>query len=831
MIYPDNFEAKLYFSRIRDMIKESCLSRMGRERADEMSFSSDYEQLIIRLKQTNEMMHIGRDGTEMPVGYFFDLRKPLKKLRVEGLFLETSELFDLRRSLGAVRDILRFIQSKEKEEFPTLFGLSADVSVNPLVLNKIDGILDKQGEVKDHASPELARIRRTIHARQSSISGKMSAIMKRARQQGLVDAEATVSIRDGRAVIPVLSANKRKIPGIVQDESATGKTSYIEPAEIVEINNEIRELTYAEKRELARILAEVSAFLRPRRDEMLAAYDFLGEIDFIRAKARFSQRINAIVPPVKPEASFIWNGAVHPLLFLQNKTLGKEVVPLDIELNNRQRLLVISGPNAGGKSVCLQTVGLLQYMLQCGLPVPVSENSVMGMFNKIFMDMGDEQSIENDLSTYSSHLLNMKFFLRNSDSRTLLLIDEFGTGTEPMLGGAIAETVLDHLNRQQVYGVITTHYTNLKHFASEHEGIINGAMLFDTHRIQPLFKLEMGQPGSSFAFEIAHKIGLPEEVLAHAKSLLGEDRINFDKHLREIIRDKRYWAQKRQSIRDRDKKLENLMARYQHDVEKLKVERAQILDEAKREARELLANTNREIENTIRGIREAQAEKEKTRLLRKGLEEFKIKTDDVEEGENWQDKFDHRVGKIRERQEKNGRKKRHGVGPGVPASSEKREEIKPIEPGDVVKLEGQAVPGEVLSLNGPEAMVAFGQLITTVKSSRLTRISRKQYKKETRPTDFVSSSLSARIRDKKLSFRPDIDVRGMRGDEALERVLTHLDEALLCGARTVKILHGKGDGILRRMIRQQINTLPFVNRYYDEDIRFGGAGITVVEMG
>ncbi len=830
MIYPNNFEAKLFFSKVREMIMDTCLSPMGRERVEKMSFSTDYDLLIRWLKQTDEMMHINEEGSDMPVAHFFDLRKPLKKLRVEGLFLETRELFDLRRSLGTVRDILRFIQAKEREEFPALHELTASVTVYPAILEKIDTILNKEGEVKDHASPELARIRRTIHARQSSISSKMAAILKRARQDGLVEADATISIRDGRAVIPVVSANKRKIPGIVQDESSTGKTSYIEPAEIVEINNEIRELHYAEKREVARILSEVAAFLRPYQEEMLEAYHFLGLIDFIRAKARFSQRINAIVPSVKPEASFIWDGAIHPLLYLQNKALSKPVVPLDIELNEKQRLLVISGPNAGGKSVCLQTVGLLQYMLQCGLPVPVKEGSVMGMFDHIFMDIGDEQSIENDLSTYSSHLLNMKIFLRNSNPRSLLLIDEFGTGTEPMLGGAIAETVLDHLNRKGVFGVITTHYTNLKHFASEHEGIANGAMLFDTHRIQPLFKLEIGQPGSSFAFEIAHKIGLPEEVLTDAKGRLGEDHINFDKHLREIIRDKRYWEQKRQSVRDRDKKLEKVMARYQMDVEKLKLERAQILDQAKREARELLTQTNREIENTIRGIREAQAEKQKTRILRKGLEAFKEKTESPDQ-EEWKSKFDHKVQKIKERQNKKEKKQEPKAAPSKQTLSDSVKADQPLAAGDTVRLEGQAIPGEIMEINGTKAMVAFGQLITNVKTTRLTRISRKEYKRETRQTDSISPSLTARIRDKKLSFRPDIDVRGMRTEEAIQLVLTHLDEALLCGANTVKILHGKGNGILRQMIRQQIDILPFVNNYRDEDLQFGGSGITIVDLG
>ncbi len=833
MIYPKTFEQKLYFHKIRAFIIDGCLSEMGRERAEKMSFSDQYDNVVTWLQQTHEMVHIADDGQEMPAGNFFDLRKPLKKLRVEGLFLEVNELFDLRRALGSVRDILRFIQSKEKEDFPTLYQLSEPVMVYPAVLDKIDTIINKHGEVRDNASPDLLRIRREMKAKQSSISGKMAAILKRAQQEGLVDPEATISIRDGRAVIPVLSANKRKIAGIVQDESATGKTSYIEPTEIVEINNEIRELSYAERRELAKILSELSAFLRPYMEEMLYAFRFIGIIDFIRAKARFAQRIDGTVPRIQNQTAFVWENAMHPLLYLQNKAVGKPVVPLDIELNNEQRILLISGPNAGGKSVCLQTVGLLQYMLQCGLPVPVGANSQMGFFNSIFMDIGDEQSIENDLSTYSSHLLNMKNFIRHCDNKSLLLIDEFGTGTEPMLGGAIAEAVLEQLNQQEVYGVITTHYTNLKHFASENEGIFNGAMLFDTHQIQPLFKLEMGQPGSSFAFEIARKTGLPENILEKAKNRLGEDHINFDKHLREIIRDKRYWEKKRQSVRDRDKKLESTVARYEKDLDTLKTERTQILESAKKEAQNILASANREIEKTIREIREAQAEKEKTKVLRKTLDQFKEKVEQTGQDEDFQKKLDQKIRKIKDRQENKKKQQKETVPddnkkqPPTKATNEDR----PLEPGDAVKLEGQSVPGQIIEINGKDAMVAFGQLITTVKSIRLQRISKNEYKKTLRQSASSNSNTYAdRVRDKKLSFSPDIDVRGLRAEEAVTKVLNHLDEALLCGAETVKILHGKGNGILRELIRQHLATLSFVSRYSDEHVQYGGSGITLVEL-
>jgi DNA mismatch repair protein MutS2 len=834
VIYPETFETKLYFNKIREFISENCLSPMGKERVDKMTFSANFDNVITWLRQTHEMMHVSDDGQEMPVGHFYDLRKPLKKLRVEGLFLEVQELYDLRRALGSVRDILRFLQTKEKDDFPALFKLADPVMVYPAVLDKIDKVINKHGEIRDNASPDLLRIRREIRSKHSSISGKMSSILRRAQQAGIVDPEATVAIRDGRAVIPILSANKRKLSGIVQDESATGKTSYIEPAEIVEINNEIKELSYAERREIVKILSDLSIFLKPYLEEILYAFRFIGIIDFIRAKALLGKRIEAVVPKVHNETSFIWEKATHPLLFLQNRAAGKPVIPLDIELNEEQRILLISGPNAGGKSVCLQTVGLLQYMLQCGLAVPVDDNSRMGFFDSIFMDMGDEQSIENDLSTYSSHLLNMKNFLRHCNERSLLLIDEFGTGTEPMLGGAIAEAVLEQLNNQKVFGVITTHYTNLKHFASEHEGIVNGAMLFDTHHIQPLFKLEMGQPGSSFAFEIARKTGLPEDILQKAKNRLGEDHINFDKHLREIIRDKRYWEKKRQSVRDRNKKLEDTIARYEKDLEKLKNERSQILESARSQAKEMLASTNREIEKTIREIKEAQAEKEKTRNIRKGLESFKEKIEDDTINKEEQKKLERKIQKIKEKQEKKEKKKdltTHSKEKEKTVNNKTEDKSRPIEVGDPVKLEGQMVPGEVIQINGKEALVAFGQLLTSVKVNRLERISKNEYKKSMRQTGQASTTTySDQVREKKLSFTPDIDVRGMRAEDAIARVLEHLDEALLCGTETVKILHGKGNGVLRELIRQHLATLSFVSRYYDEHVQYGGSGITIVEL-
>jgi len=834
VIYPETFEQKLNFGKIREVLFEHCLSDLGREWISRMVFSTNFSEVTKWLQQTDEMLRIEEDGGDFPATYFIDVREALKRIRVEGLFLEETDLFDLRRSLGTIRDIIRFINNKDQKEFPQLHELVADVKIYPAVIDRIDIILNKHGKIKDNASPELARLRKEIFSLQQSVSRRMVSILKKAQHDGLVDSDVSISIRDGRAVIPVLSANKRKLPGIVHDESSSGKTTYIEPAEIVEINNEIREVIYAERREVARILTEISNFIRPYLEELLFAYDFLGLIDFIRAKARFAEHIEGLVPRLKDSSSFEWVEARHPLLYLLHKVQGKTVVPLSIEFTDNERIVLISGPNAGGKSVCLQTVGLIQYMLQCGLPVPVEQGSCMGFFEHILLDLGDEQSIENDLSTYSSHLLNMKNFVRYANDRSLLLIDEFGTGTEPMLGGAIAESVLENLNKQGAYGVITTHYTSLKHYASQTNGIVNGAMQFDTHQIQPLFKLEVGSPGSSFAFEIARKIGLPETILESAKERLGEDHIHFDKHLREIIRDKRYWEQKRRSVRERERKLEGVSERYEKELEQLSKERKEIINKAKQDAAALLAGANKEIENTIRKIRETQANKEKTKLARRNLDVFKeniSSSDDIDLAT--QQKLKNKMDKIRNR--KKGRLKKD-VDSTIDANREEKiSESNAVLPytlveGDIVKLQGQPSAGEVIEIKGKNALIAFGQLITTVKISRLQKLSRNEYKKEQRRESSVSASLAQRMRDKKLSFKPDIDVRGMRVDEAIEKVTIHMDEAVMCGVNQVKILHGKGTGVLRQMIREYIATLPFVIRYSDEHVQFGGSGITVVDI-
>ncbi|WP_439184161.1 endonuclease MutS2 [Carboxylicivirga taeanensis] len=831
VIYPDSFEDKIKFTRIRELVKESCMSGLGREVVDAMNFSTNFEEIELNQLRTNEFKRVCLEEDNFPSGYFIDVREPLKRIRTEGRFMDESELFDLKRSLSTINDICRFFNKKEEEDYPKLKELVAEVAVYPFIQDNIDGILNKFGKIKDTASPELARIRKEIFNKQNSISRRLSAILKRAKQDGLVDADVTVSIRDGRAVIPVPAANKRKLGGIVQDESATGKTSFIEPAEVVEINNELRELEYAERREMTRILIEMANVIRPYIDDLLQSYQFMGTIDFIRAKARFAISINALLPNYKNQQNFDWRNAVHPLLYLQHKAVNKEVVPLTIELSDpKQRLLLISGPNAGGKSVCLQTVGLLQYMFQCGLLVPVDEGSTMGIFKHLFMDMGDEQSIENDLSTYSSHLFNMKLFLRYSQQETLILIDEFGTGTEPMLGGAIAESVLEQLNKQKVYGVITTHYTNLKHMASLTEGIENGAMLFDTGRIMPLYKLQIAQPGSSFAFEIARKIGLPENILSSAKEKIGQEHVDYDKNLREIVRDKRYWEQKRNTIRINEKRLADVLERYQLDLQNIKNERKEILDQAKAEAQHLLSNANKEIENTIRTIKETQANKEKTRLARQKLESFKELASDKKQKD---EQIERKIRQIEEREKRKANRQKNKADEEKVAAKLRPKKVEtPIQVGDNVKLKGQNTPGEVMKIQGNEATVAFGSLSTTVKMNRLEKVAGNAVKRANiaNPTASISN-VGDKVRERKLNFKPDIDVRGKRAEEAIQMVLNHLDEAVICEVSEVKILHGKGNGILRLMIREQLDTLPFVSSFRDEHVQYGGSGITIVEIG
>ena len=822
MTYPQNFEQKIGFDKIRRLISEKCLSSLGEERVKEMSFSADFNDLRERLEQTDEFVRILHGDQEFPANYFFDVRYSLKRIRPEGTWMDERELFDLRRSLQTISDIVRFFRPEEDGEvkYPALTELAKDILAFPQLIGKIDGILDKFGHVKDNASPELSRIRKEMASTVSGISRSLQSILRAAQSEGVVDKDVAPTMRDGRLMIPVAPAFKRKIKGIVHDESASGKTVFIEPEIVVEANNRVRELEGEERREIIKILTDLTNIVRPQAPEILNSYEFLADIDFIRAKALFAEQIEAIKPVIEDKRQIDWARAIHPLLFLSLRKQGKTVVPLDIELTEERRILLISGPNAGGKSVCLKTVGLLQYMLQCGLLVPLHESSRTGVFERIFIDIGDEQSIENDLSTYSSHLTSMKYFVRNCDERTLLLIDEFGSGTEPQIGGAIAEALLDRFNRNHSFGVITTHYQNLKHFAEETEGIVNGAMLYDRHLMRPLFMLSIGNPGSSFAIEIARKIGLPEEVIEEASKLVGADYINIDKYLHDIVRDKRYWENKRQNIRQREKRLEEITARYEQDLETVSKQRKEILREAKEEARQILKETNARIENTIREIKEAQAEKERTKLARKALEEFKESV--AGDGEE-NDKIAREMARLKARNERERTRR-------------EKKEAKPafdrsvIEPGDNVRLKGQTSAGTVLEVQGKQAVVAFGMLKSTVKLEQLEKVSKGQIKKETPKNTFIGARTADEMHEKKINFKQEIDVRGMRGDEALQAVTYFIDDAIQVGASKVRILHGTGTGALRQIIRDYLRTVPGVRRFEDEHVQFGGAGITVVKL-
>lgn len=832
MIYPHNFEQKIGFDQIRQLLKGKCLSTLGEERVDEMTFSDNYDEINQRLEQVVEFVRITQEEEDFPAQYFFDVRPSLKRIRVEGMYMDEQELFDLRRSLETIRDIVRFLQQSDEEEetenspYPALRELAGDILVFPQLIARIDSILDKFGKIKDNASAELLRIRRELSATTGSISRSLNSILRAAQSEGYVDKDVTPTMRDGRLVIPVAPGMKRKIRGIVHDESATGKTVFIEPAEVVEANNRIQELEGEERREIIRILTEFSATVRPQVPALLSSYEFLAEIDFIRAKALFGIDIKGLKPSFENQQIVDWFQAVHPLLQMSLTKHDKKVVPLDIILTRDKRILLISGPNAGGKSVCLKTVGLLQYMLQCGMLVSMHERSHAGIFSHIFIDIGDEQSIEDDLSTYSSHLTNMKMMLKSCNGESLILIDEFGGGTEPQIGGAIAEAVLKRFNLKGTFGVITTHYQNLKHFAEDHEGVVNGAMLYDRHEMRALFQLQIGNPGSSFAVEIARKIGLPEEVIADASEIVGSEYIQSDKYLQDIVRDKRYWETKRQNIRKREKQMEDTIARYEQEIQELERSRKEILKKAKEEAERLLQESNAKIENTIRTIKEAQAEKERTRTARQELTDFKQQVENLEKAA-LEEKIARKMEKLREKQErKKDKKAKQANAPETPVAPK----VRPIEAGDYVRIKGQTSVGQVMEISGKNAVVMFGLMKTNVKAERLERTDAPKAAPLSSKATFVSSETQDRMYEKKLNFKQDIDVRGMRGDEAIQAVTYFIDDAILVGVSRVRILHGTGTGILRTLIRQYLATVPGVAHFQDEHVQFGGAGITVVDL-
>lgn len=807
MIYPDNFEQKIEFQKIRQLLSERCLSPLGREKVEQMYFSASFDEIESWLFQTEEFMCIREEEDAFPTDHFYDMRPTLKRLKVGGAWIDQSALFELRRSLQTINAIVAFLRHDEEKapKYPYLHTLVGDLLTFPEVTKRIDVILDGFGQIKDHASPRLAEIRRELTSTMSGISKSLNAILRKAQAEGYVDKDVSPSMRDGRLVIPLHPSHKRKIKGIVHDESASGKTIFIEPSEVVEANNRIRELEGDERREIIKILTDFSNWLRPFLPDLLESYEFLAVIDYIQAKAAFAELIGGIKPFIEDVPQIDWVEAVHPLLLLSLKRHHRKIVPLEITLLKENRLLVISGPNAGGKSVCLKTVGLLQYMVQCGLLIPLKENSRVGVFEDIFIDIGDEQSIENDLSTYSSHLLNMKFFEKRCDKKSLLLIDEFGSGTEPRIGAAIAEALLDRFNRKQSFGVITTHYQNLKHFANENKGVVNGAMLYDRHEMQPLFRLSIGNPGSSFAVEIARKTGLPEEVIARASEIVGKDYINMDKYLQDISRDKRYWEKKREEIRRENKRLEEIISKYETELEAVNKQKKDILSQARDQAERLLAESNARIENTIKEIKEAKADKEKTKQIRQSLREFKDKLEPSDSQETIP--------------RKKPKQKQH-------ANIDKAAALpKALVVGDPVRLKGQNSTGEIMEINAKKAVVAFGMIKSTVDLDKLERVSAREMKAEKK-----SSNMRDMMHEKKLNFKQDIDVRGMRGDEALQAVMYFIDDAIQLGMTRVRILHGTGTGALRQIIRDYLNSVRGVVRFADEHVQFGGTGITVVDI-
>ncbi len=832
MIYPSDFEVKIGFDRIRRQIEAGCITRRAKELAAEAGFVTVYAALEQAIARTDEMRVLLMMENNFPQEGFVDLGYLLKKTEVIGSFLEKEELVVIRRGLVALGELIAFFRAKEEGGlYPRLRELLAGINAFPQIVRQIDGIVDTHGNIRDNASPELQDIRRTMRDRQGQISKRLQQIMREGQSAGYIETEASVSIRDGRAVIPVSAANKRKLKGFVHDESGTGKTFYIEPLEIVEINNELKELEYAERREIVKILVRFTDELRPRAEELASAGEFLAEVDFLRAKARWALANDCVKPILVATPQIALHTARHPLLAQTLAKEQKKVVPLDLTLTPEKHILIISGPNAGGKSVCLKTTGLLQYMLQCGLLVPASENSEMGVFRDIFMDMGDEQSIDNDLSTYSSHLLNMKTMLRGASAHSLVLIDEFGSGTEPAMGGAIAEAVLQQLENKGVFGVITTHYSNLKYYAAGAKGILNGAMAFDVQQIRPLFRLEMGKPGSSFAMEIARKIGLPEEILQSAAEKVGSEQINLERQLREIARDKRYWEGKRDRIRLAEKRTDELAERYERELSELREQHNKLIREAKDEARRLVDEANRRVENTIREIRESQAEKEKTRAVRAELEAFKDKLFGEQLAES--EKLDRKMEQLRQREERRAeRKERRGEpAAGKPDGEAPAKRDQELAVGDKVRIEGQTAIGEVMEVASNKAVIAFGQIRTTIDKKRLEVISNNEYRqrvKEHRSQNAILTNYDTSKR--RLDFRQQIDLRGERAADALDIVRDYVDEAIMLGISEVRILHGKGTGALKEEIRKYLKTVPEVVEAVDEHVDFGGAGITVVRL-
>jgi len=831
-------EQKIGFDRIRRGIAERCSTQYAIDKVWDEEISRDAREIDLRLQLTDEMRLISMFEDTFPSVGFIDTKPFLLPLNVPSTYIDLVSLSKLRISLDTLRKILSFFKGCKDDLYPNLRSLSEKVIYYPEVARRIDSLIDKNGEMRDDASELLHTIRRSLKEKEGAISKRISHLLKKAQSEGIVDEDASVSVRDGKILIPVPVANKKRIQGFVYDESSSGKTAFIEPMEVVELNNQVRQLKFEEQREILKILVEFTDFLRPYLEELIAASDYIGEVDFIRAKANVALDMIAGMPIISQTGELALRKARHPLLEKALRKEKKEIVPLTLTLTREKHILLISGPNAGGKSVCLKTVGLLQYMFQWGMLIPTSEISEMMIFDNIFIDIGDDQSLDNDLSTYSSHLVNIRKILEKATDNSLVLIDEFGSGTEPTAGGAIAEAVLARLEQIGAYGVITTHYTNLKLYANNSSGVSNGAMLFDVAGITPLFKLEQGLPGNSFAFELARNIGLPETIVKDAEERAGSGFVSIERNLRQIARSKRILDEKLARIKSTDKTLESLTDKYHKELGDIKQLRKEIIDEARAEAREIVERSNRKVEQTIREIKEAQAEKEKTREIRKDLEQFRQEMENSAESELEQRitrKMEQIVArKEREKERKERRKseaqRQEEAKARAAASKERIISDKPLQVGDKVRIKGSELVGEITQISDKTIAVAVGNIISKMAPSKVERISSQQYKESTRfskPRSIVTSTSSS---ERRLNFKPSIDIRGERLDSALDIVTRFIDDALMVGLSEVKILHGKGNGVLREEIRKYLKTVPGVNSLRDEALQLGGAGITVVTL-
>lgn len=802
MLYPKNIETKLGFDKIKELLEEECVSSLGKSFVSKMRFSGKFDQIRKMMAQTAEFRLILETESAFPNQHYIDVTEYLKKAAIPGAIIYEEEFFEIRLSLTTIQQIIHFFHHRPPEKFPELLSLmqAALPAQHPKgwenLLTEITAVIDERGKVKDNASKELFDIRRKLAVEQANVKRTLERIYRTAKNSGWIGEDMTLAVRNGRLVLPVLAEHKRKLSGFVHDETSTGNIAYVEPGEVLEANNEIRDLEIRERREVLRILEQLTTRLRPDLPDLERSYVFLGLMDFIRAKARLAIRTDSTFPLLVEETVIDWQNARHPLLLLTHRKQNKPVIPLNVSLNSQERILVVSGPNAGGKSVMLKTIGLVQYMAQCGMLLPVSPDSKIGLFKNLFIDIGDEQSIENDLSTYSSHLTNMREFLKHADHETLFLIDEFGTGTEPSLGGALAESILESFAGRKAFGVINTHYTNLKVFADKNEGLLNGAMRFDSEELTPMFELEMGKPGNSFAFEVAQKMGLPSGIIKNAQRKLGKNQINFEKLLKELDIEKKAFAEQNASLQKQIDELKQRSQQYTALKNFLESDRQRIISQAKEDAQKIIRDANKTIENTIRHIKENNAEKEASRLAREQVKEFEqtVLQPDPE------------------------------ITPKVVVQKAEG----PIAPGDYVRIKGQEALAQVLSLNGKDAEILLGELKSNIRLNRLEKISRKEFRSSQKES--AKSMKGVDLNEKMTEFSFNLDIRGKRGEEALIAVDNLVDDAILLGYPQLRIVHGKGDGILRNLVRNHIRQYKQVGKMYDEHADRGGPGVTIVEM-